>query len=182
MEKRTLRIGNRIIYCYEDGSVEYKSTSHSQGMRLIRTFGSNYSNGYKAIRLTVNGKQEHLRVHRLIALAFHSNPENLPQVDHINRNKTDNRPSNLRWVTAKENMSNIDKVDQSITKYGVRFCENRKEYNKRYHLKNVRLEALQPTGRQTHYNFPSEDDSIYKVLKPLSRRERYFKYQELKHV
>jgi len=52
------------------------------------------------------GKGHTALTHRLIALAFLENPEGLPEIDHINRIKTDNRVSNLRWCTAKENSAN----------------------------------------------------------------------------
>lgn len=56
--------------------------------------------GYKQVDL--KGKQ--YKIHRLVALAFLDNPNNLPQVDHIDENKKNNDVSNLRWVTASENI------------------------------------------------------------------------------
>jgi len=51
-------------------------------------------------------KQKYLRVHRLVALAFIPNPENKLEVDHINREKSDNTVSNLRWVDESEQAIN----------------------------------------------------------------------------
>lgn len=57
------------------------------------------SHGYKQVWF--NGKVR--LIHRLIAENFISNHNNLPQVDHIDRNKTNNNIKNLEWVSEKEN-------------------------------------------------------------------------------
>ena len=63
-------------------------------------------NGYNQICLTLGGKHLYYYAHRLVAENFIPNPDNKPEVDHINGNKLDNRVENLRWTTKSENMSN----------------------------------------------------------------------------
>ncbi|KAK8886234.1 hypothetical protein M9Y10_041700 [Tritrichomonas musculus] len=67
---------------------------------LKETLKSN--DGYFCVGLN---KKIYLK-HRLIAKQFIPNPDNLPQVDHINRNRTDNRLENLRWVSSSTNLEN----------------------------------------------------------------------------
>ena len=62
--------------------------------------------GYHRYYLYSGGRCRKMKAHRLVALAFIPNPEDKPQVDHINTVRTDNRVSNLRWVTNKENCNN----------------------------------------------------------------------------
>lgn len=64
------------------------------------------NNRYMYVGLSKNCKTKCFTVHRLVAKAFLPNPENKPQIDHINTDKSDNRVENLRWVTPKENMKN----------------------------------------------------------------------------
>ena len=61
--------------------------------------------GYLRVQLyNSSGKMKIFSVHRLVCEAFYPNPQNKPQVNHINEVKTDNRACNLEWVTAKENL------------------------------------------------------------------------------
>ena len=62
--------------------------------------------GYLTVTVSNGIERKTQKVHRLVAKAFIPNPDNKPQVDHINRIRTDNRVENLRWATAKENSRN----------------------------------------------------------------------------
>ncbi len=60
--------------------------------------------GYCYIECYENKTKSRFSVHRLVAFAFIPNPENKPEVNHIDGDKSNNKVSNLEWVTAKENM------------------------------------------------------------------------------
>ena len=61
---------------------------------------------YYYVSLSKDSKVTKFKIHRLVAHAFIPNPENKPTVDHINRNRIDNRVDNLRWATYTEQRSN----------------------------------------------------------------------------
>lgn len=59
--------------------------------------------GYMRIEISKQGRQKKFAVHRLVANAFIPNPENKPQVNHIDSDRANNKAENLEWVTASEN-------------------------------------------------------------------------------
>ena len=76
-------------------------------------------NGYLRVGLHVDGKRKMLRVHRLVCEAFHENPDNKSEVNHVNEDKTDNRACNLEWSTRTENCnhgSRNERVAKALSK------------------------------------------------------------------
>ena len=67
------------------------------------------NNGYLCVVLYKDNKSKHFSIHRLVANAFVDNPNNLPQVNHIDCNKKNNKVNNLEWVTASDNMKHAIK-------------------------------------------------------------------------
>jgi hypothetical protein len=88
-------VGYENYLIYPDGNVQNKKTK-----RYLKGRANKY--GYLQVNLHKTNKD----IHRLVAEHYVSNPDNKPQVDHINRIKQDNGVENLRWVTQNENMAN----------------------------------------------------------------------------
>lgn len=71
----------------------------------VRNMKSWDSHGYRAVELCINNNKYIVEVHRLVALAFIPNPENKPEVNHKDRNRSNNNVENLEWVTQSENVA-----------------------------------------------------------------------------
>jgi hypothetical protein len=82
--------------------------------------------GYMLVTLRSHrhfGERKHYRVHRLVAMAWLPNPENKPEVDHIDNNKKNCAVSNLRWVTSAENKANSPQQGKKKTRTPVKCVE-----------------------------------------------------------
>ena len=71
--------------------------------------------GYCRVSLHKNNEKTTAKVHRIVAETFIPNPDNKPQVNHIDGVKTNNSVSNLEWMTNKENI--IHSIDTGIRTY-----------------------------------------------------------------
>lgn len=91
--------------------------------RILRPAVSKH--GYERVCLFKMDRESRYRVHRLVAMAFIPNPDNLPQVNHIDGNKRNNYVSNLEWVTGEENMHHA-KV-HGLRAGHEKFCESKRK-------------------------------------------------------
>ena len=92
------RFRDTDYYVTEDGRVI--STKYGKTREIKPSIGK----GYYKLNLYFNNKRFSFRVHRLVAEIYHPNPNNLPEVEHIDDDKLNNHISNLEWVTHSENM------------------------------------------------------------------------------
>ena len=95
---------NYVIY--EDGSVFNKKSNRFIKSTLAKRKDRSIDKCYYVVSLSNNDKRYSKKIHRLIAEAFIPNPENLPYVDHIDRNSQNNDIENLRWVDNSTNQLN----------------------------------------------------------------------------
>lgn len=68
------------------------------------------NHGYHHIHLYTGGKYRTKKVHRLVAKAFIPNPEDKPNVNHIDLDRTNNKVDNLEWCTQQENIDHSIKL------------------------------------------------------------------------
>jgi hypothetical protein len=99
--------------------------------------GRSKTKKYLGLNLHINGKQINVMYHRILAETFIPNPDNLPQVNHIDGNPLNNSINNLEWVSASYN--NIHAITT-----GLRPCKlNQQKANEIRELINKGIKATE---------------------------------------
>jgi hypothetical protein len=107
--------GTVEIWKIVDGFEKYEVSDMGNVRRILddgsrRMLNPDVDNvGYRRVSLSIKNVRGTKRVHRLVAAAFLENPDKLREVDHINGIKTDNKASNLRWCSRRQNEDNKNK-------------------------------------------------------------------------
>lgn len=146
MKSKEITFNGSHVVAYDDGSIETfrrgKTSSNGRG------FGRQRPDGYMRRWIRSGG----VYIHRVIAKAFLDDYSEDRAVDHINGDKTDNRPANLRMVTHKQNCRAFRrKCAGASSKYrGVS-----------WHKKKLFWQAyIQPSGRMIHLGqFDAEEEA-----------------------
>jgi len=154
--------------------------------------------GYRQINLYRDKARYTRKVYRLVLETFNPNTENKPQIDHINRNRSDDRLENLRWVTASENCRNRDGCDEDMV--GIRWYPKNQTYMVRImrdgiehyvgcrktldDAKQLRSEALTttyvytPPKKRPLYGITLLKTGMYQVRVPAPGKQRTVGYRK----
>ena len=99
-------------------SQDYNGTKKERILKAVKT-----KKGYLTVGLYSDKKYHSQQIHRLVALAFVDNPDNEPQVNHIDGNKENNNANNLEWCNNKYNQIHA-------IKNGLRVLKEIEQYSK----------------------------------------------------
>lgn len=108
-----------------DRQVNYKNNKKRVIKSQIKKQTLN-EKGYLKITLWKDHKEETKEVQRIVAETFIENPNNLPQVNHIDGNKTNNKVKNLEWCSEKDNSIHRTKILKKGIKTIIQFDLNNK--------------------------------------------------------
>jgi hypothetical protein len=142
-------------------SLNYKNTKKEKILNQI-----NNGKNYLSVNLYKNKIKYRIYIHRLVAMTFLENKENKEEVNHINGIRTDNKLSNLEWVTRSENHYHRYKV---LKQKGVNFGKtgilnwNSKKVAKMDNLNNIIdiYPGVMEAMRKTNINEASIRSCIY---------------------
>lgn len=131
---------------------------------------------YKVVNATVNGERKSISVHRLVAMTFIPNPNNLPQVNHIDGNTRNNAVENLEWCTAKENVQHAYRTGLiDPVRIGIGVCrrnEQRRAEKERAEEEARKAAEAEKRQKEEERQRKMKEEARLKELKELERYSR----------
>lgn len=148
----------------------------SDGMVFVKANPSHPAHWTKGTRngsgyMIVSVDHKMYLIHRLVAETFIPNPDGKKQVDHINRDRSDNRVENLRWVTCSENLRNQESVDRINREGRTHKYEDRNKYQRELNHRRMRekkLAWMRFSDRCNHI----VSKTLRDLLKPIKANQR----------
>lgn len=135
--------------------------------------------GYKTVNLSYKRNRQTFPIHRLVALAFCSNPHNHPEVNHKDGDKLNNHASNLEWVTHKENIQHAIRAGLNKSQGA-----NNKQFKGLIVAINLTTRKEQTfCGKKALISAGFDYSSVYSVIsgRAKSHRGHHFKRLPLNH-
>lgn len=129
--------------CDDFKMYEVSNLGKVRNKKTGRILKSSDRGGYRHVGLTNKNtkKKCNIGIHRLVAIAFIDNPENKPQVNHLDKNRSNNIYTNLEWTTAKENNIHRSTGVIQTTNQNIKVWRVDKNTNKKLQLFNSLEEA-----------------------------------------
>lgn len=140
----------------EDDNYEISNLGRVKNRKTGRILKSHINGGYIQVSLCKNGKRRTIKVHRLVTTEFIENKEQKPQVNHLDKDKTNNSVDNLEWATAQENNAHKSATLIQTTNQHIKIWRLDKESSARLQL----YSSIQDAAKWCVENGHSSDASI----------------------
>jgi hypothetical protein len=133
---------------YEDGRVHNETNG-----KWLRGTSVTKNNRYVKIHIGADEVSKFIPLHRLVAQIFVPNPNNLPQVNHIDGNRYNNSASNLEWCTAKHNINHCWANGMHMVQHGEINGWSRLTNDEAKWIYSFKDSGLTPTQFKNRYKF-----------------------------
>lgn len=145
---------------------------------LSPCYGKNPRHAYANVCLSrPDGTQQRVRVHRLVAEAFIPNPDNLPQVNHKDGNKANNKIENLEWRTIRENLLHAFRTGLHPNEKFEKEAGRRAVIVENQYGESMRFDSVSAAAAYMGYKYPSHLSRDLHV-RGGKCRNGYFAYRE----
>jgi len=141
-------------------TLNYRATGKKKEL-----FPKENEDGYLKYRLNKNKKRYQMFLHRLIAINFIPNPNNLPCINHIDGNKKNNSISNLEWCTHGDNMRHYwNKFYVPFTNGGINNAHSKLTEEQVREIKDIKNKSTSEIARMYGVSW----NTIDRVIKNLT--------------